>query len=89
MVKNLRAMQESQKMQVQSIHQEDPLEEGMATHSSILAWRIPVDRGACCAIVHMVAKSQTRLKCLNTQPRQVVRYGLNKHVYQVKIVSLF
>ena len=30
-----------QKMQVQSLHQEDPLKEGMATHSTILAWRIP------------------------------------------------
>ena len=31
---------------VRSLGQEDALEEGMATHSSILAWRIPVDRGA-------------------------------------------
>ena len=37
-VKNLPAMQESW---VQSLGQEDPLEKGMATHSSILAWRIP------------------------------------------------
>ena len=36
---------------------EDPLEEGMATHSSILAWRIPMDRGAWQATVHGVAKS--------------------------------
>ena len=34
-------MQDSQETQVQSLGQEDPLEEGMATHSSILAWRIP------------------------------------------------
>ena len=34
-------MEELQDMQVQSLGQEDPLEEGMATHSSILAWRIP------------------------------------------------
>ena len=34
-------MQESQEMQFQSLGQEDSLEEGMATHSSILAWRIP------------------------------------------------
>ena len=40
-VKNLPAMQEPQEMQVRSLGQEDPLEEGMATHSSILAWRIP------------------------------------------------
>ena len=39
----------------------DPLEEGMATHSSILAWRIPMDRGAWWAAVHGVAKSQTQL----------------------------
>ena len=38
MVKNLPAMQETQ---VQSLGQEDPLEKGMATHFSILAWRIP------------------------------------------------
>ena len=38
---------------------EDPLEEGMATHSSILAWRIPMDRGAWWATVHGVAKRQT------------------------------
>ena len=38
MVKNLPAMQE---IQVRSLGQEDPLENGMATHSSILAWRIP------------------------------------------------
>ena len=38
MVKNLPVMQE---MRVQSLGQEDPLEKGMATHSSILAWRIP------------------------------------------------
>ena len=38
MVKNLSAMQETQ---VQSVGQEDLLEKGMATHSSILAWRIP------------------------------------------------
>ena len=38
----------------------------MATHSSILAWRIPMDRGAWQATVHGVAKSQTRLKRLNT-----------------------
>ena len=38
MVKNLPVMQESR---VQSLSQEDPLEKGIATHSSILAWRIP------------------------------------------------
>ena len=38
---------------------EDPLEKGMATHSSILSWRILMDRGAWGAIVNEVAKSQT------------------------------
>ena len=42
--------------------QEDPLEEGMATHSSILAWRIPVDRGAWWATVDGATKSQTQLR---------------------------
>ena len=44
--------------------QEDPLEEGMATHSSILAWRIPMDRGACWATENGVARSGTQLKQL-------------------------
>ena len=42
-VKNPPAMQETP---VQFLGWEDPLEEGMATHSSILAWTIPMDRGA-------------------------------------------
>ena len=39
-------MQETQETWVQFLGWEDPLEEGMATHSGILAWRIPIDRGA-------------------------------------------
>ena len=58
MVKNPPAMREAW---VQSLGAEDPLEEGMATDSNILAWRIPMDRGARQAIVHGVAKSRTRL----------------------------
>ena len=50
-VKNLPAMQETQ---VQSLGWEDPLEEDMVTRSSILAWRIPMDRGVWWAIVHGV-----------------------------------
>ena len=46
---------------VQFLDWEDPLEEGMVTHSSILAWGIPMDRGAWRAAVHEVAKSWTRL----------------------------
>ena len=47
---------------VRSLDWEDPLEEGIATHSSILAWRIPLDRGAWRATVHGVAESQIRLR---------------------------
>ena len=57
MVKNLPAMRETW---VQSPGWEHTLEEDMATHSSILLWRIP-DRGYWQAAVHGVAKSQTRL----------------------------
>ena len=46
---------------VQSLGWEDPLEEGMATHSSILAWRIPMNRKTWQATVHGVAKSWTQL----------------------------
>ena len=42
MVKNLSVIQETQETQVQSLDGEDPLEEGTATHSSILAWRSPL-----------------------------------------------
>ena len=38
----------------------------MATHSSILAWRIAMDRGACWATVHGVAKELDKTECLNT-----------------------
>ena len=55
-VKNSLAMQEAL---VYSLGWEDPLNKEMATHSSILAWRIPTDEGAWQATVHGVAKSWT------------------------------
>ena len=58
-VKNLPAMQETW---VRSLGWEDPLEEGMTTHSRLLAWRIPMDRGAWRATVLGVAKNWTRLR---------------------------
>ena len=58
MVKNLPAVQETW---VPSLGWEDPLEEGMATYSSSLAWRIPMDRGAWQATVHGITKSWTWL----------------------------
>ena len=55
-VKKLLAMRETW---VRSLGWEDPLEEGMGTHSSILAWRTPLDREAWQATVHGVAESDT------------------------------
>ena len=56
LVKNPPAMWETW---VPSLGWEDLLEEGMAAHSSILAWRIPMDRGAWQATVQGVTKSRT------------------------------
>ena len=56
MVKNLPGMWETW---VGSLGRKNPPEKDMATHSSILAWRIPKDRGAWWAIVHGVIKTQT------------------------------
>ena len=56
MVKNWPTMQETW---IRSLGLEDPLEEGIAIYSSILAWRIPMDRGAWRATLHGVAKSET------------------------------
>ena len=56
MIKNPPAMWETW---VRSLGWEDPLEEGMATHSSILAWRIPMDRGAWQATAHVVTELDT------------------------------
>ena len=50
-----------QEILVQPLGWEDPLEEGMAAHSSVLAWRIPMDGGAWRVTVYGVAKGQTRL----------------------------
>ena len=58
MVKNPPALWETW---VPSLGSEDPLEEGMATHSNILAWRIPMDRGAWQATVCGVTESWTQL----------------------------
>ena len=60
---------------VQSLGWEDPLEDGMATHSSILAWRIPMDKGAWRAILHGVAESDT------TEQLSPVEHTLYGHRY--------
>ena len=55
LVTNLSAIRRSW---VHSLGWEDPLEEGLAIHSGILAWRTPMDRGAQWATVHGVMKTQ-------------------------------
>ena len=55
-------------MQVLSLGWEDPLEERMATHFSILVYRILMDKGAWWATVHRVTKSRTQLKQLSRGP---------------------
>ena len=57
-VKNLPVMQETWD---RFLVWKDALEEGMATHSSVLPWRNPMDRGAWQATVYGVTKGQTRL----------------------------
>ena len=78
-VKNLPAMQEAKETWVRSLGQEDLLEEGMATHSSILAWRIPMDRGPLQAAVHRVTKSQTPLKQLSMHVHILPYWGTMTH----------
>ena len=63
MVKNLPVMWETW---VLSLGWEDPLEKGMATHSSILAWMIPMDRGAWWATVHGGHKESDTTERLST-----------------------
>ena len=63
MVKNLPVMWETW---VLSLGWEDPLEKGMATHSSILAWMIPMDRGAWWATVHGAHKESDTTERLST-----------------------
>ena len=64
-IKNLPEVQEPQEMQIQSLSQEDSLEEGMATHPSILAWRVPrtEEPGGLWSIG---SQNQTQLKTLRT-----------------------
>ena len=58
MIKNLLAMQETR---VRSLHREDPLEKGMATHSTVFAWEIPWTEEPSRLQSMRVAKSQTQL----------------------------
>ena len=94
MIKNLPAMQETW---VQSLGWEDPLEEGMATHSSILAWRIPMDRGAWWNTVYGLTKSRTQLTAKHSTAHREYSHqimalfksqGCLCPVYMSKILSL-
>ena len=79
MVKNLPAMQETW---FQPLGWDDLLEEGMANPSSIVTWRIPVDRGAQWATDHRVAKTRTQLsdKAQHTVPL----YGVGRKGYYLE-----
>ena len=66
-----------QETQVQFLHQEDPLEEDMATHSSILAWRIPGTDEIGGLTVHRSTRIRNRLA---TEEKEMVAYGLRVHL---------
>ena len=70
MLKNPPATQESW---VRSLGWEDPLEESMAIHASILAWRIPMDRGAWQAIVHGIAELDMTEQLSTQKPFQIFK----------------
>jgi len=77
-VKNPPAMRETW---VPSLGWEDLLEEGMATHSSILAWRIPMDKGAWQATVHGVTKRWTWLSNSAHSIAKLVVEGKQNWIY--------
>ena len=85
MVKNPPAMWETW---VWSLGWEDALEEVMENHSSILAWRIPVDRGAWRATVHRVSKSRTWLKWLSTAHNRKLWLWNERNQLRVLLLSL-
>ena len=72
-VKSLPAVRETW---VRSLGWEGPLEEGMATHSSILVWRIPMDRKAWWATVHVVAESNTTEQLNTAQQEKAEKEGV-------------
>ena len=72
-VKNPPAVQEMQKIRVRSLSQEDPLEESMTTHSSILACRIPWTEESG-GLQSIESRSQTRMKQLSTHARRKLTF---------------
>ena len=83
-IKNLPAMQETQETWFWSLGQEDPLEEGMATHSSILAWRIPWTEEPGGLTVHGVPKSQTWLSDLARMHTPITKF----QIWTTKLILL-
>ena len=70
MVKNLPAVQETW---VRALGWGDPLEEGMAAHSSMLAWRTPLDRGAWWATVHGVSETDVFKKIRSRKTKMILQ----------------
>jgi len=83
MVKKSPAMRETW---VQSLGWEDPLVEDMATHSGILAWRIPMDRGGWQATVQGVAESDTTKQLSTRRERQTK--ALRYHLKPVRMATV-
>ena len=75
-VKNLPAMWETW---VRSLGWEDPLEEGMTTHSSVLAWRIPMDSGTWWATVHGGHKKSDTTERLSTAQLKIIEWDPERH----------
>ena len=80
--------------QVQSLGEEDPLEKEIATHSSILAWRVRMDRGAWWATVRRVAKSWTQLRDItftfsNSISTNVFKRNESIYVHKKKFVQKY
>ena len=85
-VKNPPAMRETW---VWSLGLEDPLEEGMATHSTILAWRIPMDRGAWQATVHGVKRvgHDWAIKCHRAHVHTMIVHKVN-HLFPGQLLHM-
>ena len=81
-------MQEVQQPRVQSLRWADTLDEGMETHSSILALGNPMDRGAWRATLHGATSSQTQLKRLSISTRRFYLTGKKKIYFKVQNADL-
>ena len=83
-VKSLSAVRETW---VRSLGWEGPLEEGMATHSSILVWRIPMDRGAWWATVHVVAESDMTEQLSTAQQEKAEEEGVWEQSHHLHLAT--